>query len=364
MALLSTETRSTPRKAKVLIVDDSALVRQLLTRILGADPSIEVVGAAADPLIATEKIKQLDPDVITLDVEMPRMDGLDFLDRLMRLRPTPVLMVSSLTHKGADAMIRALELGAIDFVAKPKFDIADGLERLRDELCSKVKAARGANVSRRISASSAPATPAKRTGFRTTEAIVAIGASTGGVEALTHVLRSMPADGPAVLVTQHMPEGFTKSFAARLNGLCAMTVAEASDGARVLPGHVYIAPGSRHLRLSRSGANYVCAVKGSERVSGHCPSVDVLFQSVAECAGSNAIGAIFTGMGRDGAEGLLKMRKAGATTFGQDEATCVVYGMPRAAFEIGAVEIQVSIERMAASLLHACGQGSGRAIRV
>lgn len=358
------EAATTARKAKVLIVDDLALVRQLLTKILGADPGIEVVGAAADPLIAIEKIKKLDPDVITLDVEMPRMDGLEFLDRLMRLRPTPVLMVSSLTQRGADATIKALELGAIDFVAKPKFDLADGLAQLREELCGKVKAARGANVGRRTVPSTTAAPPLTRGSFKTTEAILAIGASTGGVEALTQVLKVMPADGPAVLVTQHMPEGFTKSFAARLDGLCAMTVAEASDGARVLPGHVYIAPGSRHLRLTRSGANYVCTVRGSERISGHCPSVDAMFHSVADAAGSNAIGAILTGMGRDGAEGLLKMRQAGALTFGQDEASCVVYGMPRAAFEMGAVETQVSIDRMAASLLQACTRGGGRVIRV
>lgn len=350
------------RKIRVLVIDDSALVRELLTRLLRSDPDIIVVDTASDPIIAREKIKRHNPDVITLDVEMPRMDGLEFLERLMRLRPMPVVMVSSLTHKGGDATVRALELGAVDFVGKPKFDLADGLSTMRAELCGKVKAAAQAKVEKRVAQTQS--TQLLGGGFTTTECIIAIGASTGGVEALTSILRVMPADSPAVLVTQHMPEGFTKSFATRLNSLTSTTVAEASDGCRVLPGHVYIAPGSKHLELTRSGANYVCKVQRTERVSGHCPSVDVMFDSVATAAGANAVGAILTGMGKDGAQGLLRMRRAGAHTLGQDEASCVVYGMPRAAQEIGAVEVQSPLEHMAQQILRACARESGRVIRV
>lgn len=355
---------TTRRKTRVLIIDDSALVREILSHLLSSDPDIEVLGRAADPLVAREMIRQLNPDVLTLDVEMPRMDGLEFLDRLMRLRPMPVVMVSSLTQRGADATIRALELGAVDFVSKPQVDLAKGLGNLRQELCSKVKAAGSARPRPRAASPAAKISPVSRGGgFSTTESIIAIGASTGGVEAIRQVLQAMPANSPAILITQHMPEGFTKSFAARLDGLCAMTVTEAQDGARVLPGHAYIAPGSRHLRLSRSGANYVCTVKGSERVSGHCPSVDVLFATVADAAGRNAVGAILTGMGRDGAEGLRKMRLSGARTFGQDEASCVVYGMPKVAFEVGAVETQVPIHRIAEELLGAV-KIAGKMIRI
>jgi two-component system chemotaxis response regulator CheB len=353
------------RQIRVVVVDDSALVRELLTRLLNSDPEIKVVDTAPDPLIAREKIKIHNPDVITLDVEMPRMDGLEFLDRLMRLRPMPVVMVSSLTQKGNDATLRALELGAVDFVSKPRFDLADGLSKLKSEICEKVKAAAQARVDRRQTQAASP--PARLQGFKgyaTTECIIAIGASTGGVEALTAVLHAMPADSPAIMVTQHMPEGFTKSFAARLDGMTATTVVEASEGIRVLPGHVYLAPGSRHLELVRSGANYVCRVKRTDRVSGHCPSVDVLFESVSIAAGANAVGVILTGMGKDGAEGMLRMRRAGARTFGQDEATCVVYGMPRAAFEIGAVEAQAPLGRIAENILKACSSDKGRVIRV
>ena len=349
---------------RVLVVDDSALVRELLSRLLRSDPSIKVVDVAPDPLIARDKIKQHNPDVITLDVEMPRMDGLEFLDRLMRLRPTPVVMVSSLTHKGADATVRALELGAVDFVGKPKFDLAEGLTKLRHELCEKVKAAAQARVGRRVNRPTAAMPIQGFKGLKTTEMIIAIGASTGGVEALTAVISTMPADSPAILVTQHMPEGFTRSFSTRLNGLTAMTVTEAADGDRILPGHVYIAPGSRHLELTRSGANYVCSVKRTDRVSGHCPSVDVMFSSVASIAGANAVGAILTGMGRDGADGLLRMRRAGARTLGQDEQSSIVYGMPRVAYECGAVESQLPLDKIAAQILRQCSSSDGRVIRV
>lgn len=352
------------KPVRVVVIDDSALVRELLTKLLNSDPAIRVVDTAPDPIVAREKIKQHNPDVLTLDVEMPRMDGLEFLDRLMRLRPMPVVMVSSLTHTGTDATLRALEIGAIDFVAKPRFDLADGLNKLRDELCAKVKAAAQARVSTRVRHAAA-STPLKGfNGLKSTEKIIALGASTGGVEALTEVISKMPADSPAILVTQHMPEGFTKSFSIRLNGLTAMKVVEASDRERVLPGHVYIAPGSRHLEITRSGANYVCSVIRTDRVSGHCPSVDVMFGSVATVVGANAVGAILTGMGKDGTDGLLRMRQAGARTIGQDEASSIVYGMPRAAFEAGAVEQQLPLDRIASQLLTFCSTSNGRLIRV
>lgn len=338
-------------RIRTLIVDDSTLVRQLLTSILSSDPQIEVVGTAADPLIAREKIKALNPDVITLDIEMPRMDGLEFLEKIMSLRPTPVVMISSLTQKGVDATMRALEIGAIDFVAKPTIDVTAGLDELAAEIIAKVKAAAQARVRarRRDPAPSGVAAVGMR--YASTDKVIAIGASTGGVESITTVLMDMPADAPGIVVTQHMPPQFTGSFARRLDNTCRIRVVEASDGTRVLPGHAYIAPGGTHLTLVRSGGTFVCRVGGTERVSGHCPSVDVLFSSVAETAAANAVGLILTGMGKDGAAGLLAMRKAGAHTIGQDEATSVVYGMPRVAFEIGAVEEQVDLDHAAGRVL-------------
>jgi two-component system chemotaxis response regulator CheB len=325
-------------RTRVLIVDDSALVRQMLTAILSDDPTIEVVGAASDPYVARDLIKSLNPDVVTLDIEMPRMDGLEFLEKIMTLRPMPVLMISSLTQKGADTAIRALELGAVDFIAK-------------------VKAAATARIRPRTAAHGQPRPVAASPGmgYVSTNKIVAIGASTGGVEALTAVLTTLPADAPGILITQHMPAHFTDSFARRLNSISAINISEAADGTRVLPGHAYIAPGGRHLRLARSGGNFICRVGGTERVSGHCPSVDVLFASVAEVAAQNAIGVILTGMGKDGAMGLMAMRKAGARTLGQTEASCVVYGMPRIAFEVGAVEAQIAIDSIARRILDLCG---------
>jgi len=334
----------------VLVVDDSALVRQMLTHLLDNDPEIKVVGSAADPYVARDKIKQLNPDVVTLDVEMPRMDGLEFLEKIMTLRPMPVVMVSSLTQQGADATIRALELGAVDFVAKPTADLAVGLEEQAAELVSKVKAAARATVRPRT-ARPAATTPVKAHGYLSTEKIFAIGASTGGVEALREVLAELPPDSPATLVTQHMPGGFTTSFANRLDGICAVSVREAADGDRALPGHVYIAPGEKHLELARSGANYICRLTDGPPVSGHKPSVDVLFRSVADKAAKNAVGIILTGMGRDGAAGMLELRQAGARTIGQDEKSCTVYGMPRAAMEAGAVEAQYPISHVAREML-------------
>ncbi len=349
---------------RVLIVDNSALMREMLRDILSSDPGIEVVGAVCDPLAARQKIKEVNPDVLTLDIEMPRMDGIAFLDKIMTLRPMPVVMVSSLTQEGAEPTLRALEAGAVDFVAKPALDLQAGMQDKRDELIAKVKAAARARVQKRAAVEAKAADAPRRADYSSTEKIVAIGASTGGVEATNHILQSMPADCPAILLTLHMPENFTASFARRLNNSCKIRVAEAKDGDRVLPGHAYVAPGSTHLRLGRSGANYVCAVRGKDRVSGHCPSVDVLFHSAADAAGKNAIGVILTGMGKDGAGGLLAMRRAGAQTLGQDEESCVVYGMPKSAHERGAVETEVPLTRMTEEILNRCTASGARHIRI
>lgn len=351
------------RQIRVLIVDDSALVRQMLGQLMETDPSISVVGAAPDPLIAREMIKSLNPDVVTLDIEMPRMDGLAFLDKIMRLRPMPVVMISSLTQKGADVALRALEMGAVDYVGKPTIGLVDGFAALRNEIVEKVKVAARANIRSRSNDQPA-ARPAASINYSSTEKLIAVGASTGGVEALQALLTAFPPDAPAILVTQHMPATFTEIFARRLDQLCAVSVTQAQDGERILPGHVYIAPGGLHLELARSGANYVCRVHDGAPVSGHRPSVDVLFQSVAKMAGSNSVGVILTGMGRDGASGLLEMRRAGASTIGQDEATCVVYGMPKAAFDLGAVEIELPIGRIPEQILHRCEAAIRRGVRV
>lgn len=355
-------------KTRVVVVDDSALVRSLLTEIINRQSDMEAIGAAPDPYAAREMIRALNPDVLTLDVEMPKMDGLDFLEKLMRLRPMPVVMVSTLTERGAEVTIRALELGAIDFVAKPKIGIASGLQELGTDICEKIRIASQARMHRHIQGArpvSAPAAPGGaassaagavlkgdvatargapgRFSRISTEKLIAIGASTGGTEAIREILVNLPFDSPAVLVTQHMPAGFTRSFAARLDSASKITVSEAVDGERALPGHAYIAPGDHHLRLVRSGANYVLAVDRGEPVNRHRPSVDVMFRSVAEAAGPNAIGVILTGMGKDGALGMLDMRNAGSYTLAQDEATCVVYGMPREAVAVGAVVESVAV---------------------
>jgi two-component system chemotaxis response regulator CheB len=340
-------------KVRVLVVDDSALMRQLLSGMMASDRDIEVVGAAPDPLVARQMIKELNPDVVTLDVEMPNMDGISFLEKIMRLRPMPVLMISSLTQQGAEATLQALELGAVDYIAKPRVDLQQGLAEKRAEIIEKVKIAAKARVRSSARAATRPAAPA-RAGFSTTERIVAIGASTGGVEALREVLCGLPADSPAVVVTQHMPAGFTTRFAERLDTLTQVTVQEAASGQRILPGHVYIAPGNWHLEVTRTGANYTCHLHDGSAVSGHRPSVDVLFRSVAASAGANAIGVILTGMGKDGAEGLKQMRTAGAATIGQNEATCIVYGMPKAAAALHATETELPIEKIAAAILDRC----------
>ncbi|WP_257169956.1 chemotaxis response regulator protein-glutamate methylesterase [Bradyrhizobium sp. SRS-191] len=348
---------------RVLVVDDSAFVRQVLTEILSSDPAIDVVGAAPNPIVARDMIKTLHPDVLTLDIEMPRMDGLAFLDKIMTLRPMPVLMISSLTQKGADTAVRALEMGAFDCVAKPVIGLVEGLPAMRNEIVSKVKAAATAKIRAR---SGEQVKPIQRPGvsYNSSEKIIAIGASTGGVEALQELLMAFPSDAPAAVVTQHMPAMFTASFAGRLNQLCAVTVKQAVSGERVLPGHVYIAPGGFHMELARNGANYVCRVHDEPAVSGHRPSVDVLFRSVSHAAGPNAIGVILTGMGRDGAVGLLEMRSAGAPTIGQDEASCVVYGMPKAARECGAVETELPLNKIADHVLRRCESLAGRGVRV
>ena len=339
------------RPVRVLVVDDSATMRGLIALALRRDPEIEVVGGAANPLEAREAIKALDPDVVTLDVEMPGMNGIEFLEKLMRLRPTPVVMVSSLTQRGAAVTLEALALGAVDCVGKPSGPVmADGF----GELAIKVKAAAKAKVRASLDA---PARPA-REHFSGSNVLVAIGASTGGVEALLTLLSGFPKNCPPTVVTQHMPANFTRSFAERLNRVCLPEVEEAWDGAPIEPGRVYIAPGGvAHLTIAgRDGA--VCRLVEEPAVSGHRPSVDVLFKSVAALRGARAAGVILTGMGRDGAEGLLAMRQAGARTFGQDEATCVVYGMPRAAFALGAVEREAPLEALADLTLDACQTGA------
>ncbi len=339
---------------RVLIVDDSAVVRQVLNEILSADPAIEVVGTAADPLLAREKIKRLNPDVLTLDVEMPRMDGLAFLENLMRLHPLPVVMVSSLTERGADTTLQALALGAVDFVSKPKFDVARGLDAYAEEIRSKVKMAARSRVRAIGSAPRRPlpqaASPA-HIGFRTTDRLIAIGASAGGTEALRVVLEAMPADAPAIVMTQHLPASFSTAFAERLDRHSAMSVREASDGEAILPGHAYLPAGGRHLRVIRDGARWRCRVDDSAPVNLHKPAVDVLFRSVASSAGANVIGAILTGMGEDGARGLLEMKQAGAPTLAQDEASSVVWGMPGSAVRLGAADEVVALDRIAERIL-------------
>ena len=334
-------------RIKVLIVDDSALVRQLLTEIFSQDKAIEVVGTAQDPLVARNKIKELNPDVLTLDVEMPRMDGLTFLSNLMRLRPMPVVMVSSLTQKGADVTLSALELGAVDFVGKPAA-LGRGLEDYAEEIIGKVKVAAGVHVRAIRHAlitpmevtvnQSADAVIEKKPmkHFRTTEKIVALGASTGGTEATAEVLRMLPSHFPGMIISQHLPAAFSESYAQRLNKICRMHVKLAEHGEQIIPGHVYISPGTHHMLVKRDGARYVCALNDGPPVNRHRPSVDVMFRSVAQNAGSNALGIILTGMGADGASGLKEMRDTGAYTIAQDEDSSVVWGMPGEAVKQGA----------------------------
>jgi two-component system chemotaxis response regulator CheB len=345
-------------KTRVVVVDDSALVRSLLTEIINKQPDMECIGAAADPFVAREMIRELNPDVITLDVEMPRMDGIDFLGKLMRLRPMPVVMVSTLTEQGADVTLRALELGAVDFVAKPKIGVADGLKLLAHEITDKVRIAAKAHLRRAVvpaagGVANAPRViaPPASIGRLSTEKIIFIGASTGGTEATKEVLMNLPADCPAVVITQHMPQGFTKSYAARLDGVCKVRVAEARDGERILPGHAYIAPGGLHLSVERSGSNYIARVRDGDPVNRHKPSVEVLFKSAARVVGPNALGLMLTGMGADGATAMREMRDAGSYNFVQDEASCVVFGMPREAIAAGAAHEILPLTQIASKLI-------------
>lgn len=342
----------TQGNVKVLVVDDSATMRSMIASVLNADPNITVIGSAGDPLEARSAIKQLNPDVITLDVEMPNMNGLEFLEKIMRLRPMPVIMVSTLTSKGADASLAALELGAFDCVGKPALSdanpFADLSAKVKQAAMSKVQVA---SVTGAASASGT-GTSTVADNFRPSSKVVAIGASTGGVDALITVLSNYPRNCPPTVITQHMPETFTASFAARLDRLCKPKVAEATDGAVIQPGQVYLAPGgSRHLEIT-GGTSLRCRLRESGTVNGHRPSVDVLFESVAATCGRRAAGVILTGMGRDGAAGLLKMRQAGASTIGQNENTCVVYGMPKVAMDIGAVETQLPLRRIGEEILN------------
>ncbi|MGE5466425.1 MAG: protein-glutamate methylesterase/protein-glutamine glutaminase [Ignavibacteria bacterium] len=351
---------------KVLIVDDSALMRAMLTEIIGGAPDLQVVGTAPDALTAREMIKALNPDVLTLDVEMPKMDGLAFLDRLMRLRPMPVVMISSLTERGSETTLQALEMGAVDFVAKPRAENAALLQSYAEEIRDKIRAARGAQL-KKVSAGLAPAAaprPASAPAAAPAETasaglsarlladtVIAIGASTGGTEAIKDVLVGLPKDVPGIVMTQHMPESFTGSFARRLDSLCRVRVIESQGGERIEPGCAYLAPGHSHLLVKRVGGHYVTELSKADPVNRHRPSVDVLFRSVAEQVRNHALGVILTGMGKDGAQGMLEMRKAGAWNIGQDEASCVVYGMPREAANVGAVEEVAPLPEIAARIL-------------
>ena len=346
-----------PGRVRVLIIDDSALVRQVLSDILSEDPMIEVVGTAADPLIARDKIKQLNPDVLTLDVEMPRMDGLTFLQNLMRLRPMPVVMVSSLTEAGAQVTLDALALGAVDFVTKPKLDIQRGLTGYGQDLREKIKQAARARVAR-LQPAGGPAQPSAIK-YRTTDRLIAIGASTGGTEAIRMLLETMPADAPAIVITQHIPAAFSKPFAERLDRHSKMTVVHAEDDMPLLAGHAYVAPGGLHLRVQRSGARWRCRLGDDDPIRRHRPSVDAMFESVASAAGANASAALLTGMGDDGARGLLALRKAGAATIVQDEASSVVWGMPGAAYTLGAAQQVLPLDQITDALLASTTQGPG-----
>lgn len=357
-------------KLKVLIVDDSALIRKVLAEILSSDPGIEVVGAAADPYIAREKIKKLNPDVITLDVEMPKMDGITFLRNLMRLRPMPVVMISTLTESGADITLQALELGAVDFVAKPRLDVNEAIKNYSEEIIEKVKMAAqvpvevlarrseqlaGSTSDRKNITSPALITGSTSSGFlKTTDKIIAIGSSTGGTEAVKDVLMTLPPDICGIVVSQHIPGAFSRSFANRLNDLTPLNVMEAKDGDQLRPGSVFIAPGDRHLVIKRSGAKYFCHLDDGPEVNRHKPSVDVMFRSVAQCAGPNAMGIMLTGMGADGAQGMLEMRQQGAFNVAQDEKSSVVWGMPGAAVKLDAVDKIVSLGKIAREIIEYC----------
>lgn len=363
---------------KVLIVDDSALVRKMLNEMLSADPAIEVIGTASDPFDAREKIKLLKPDVLTLDVEMPKMDGVTFLKNLMRLHPLPVVMVSTLTEKGADVTFEAMDLGAVDFVTKPKIDLAHTFADYATEICTKVKTASlvrksslerqysryVANQGHRPAIAKTQSVPEKLTTdaviqkvgfsskhFRTTDKIIALGASTGGTEAIKEVLMRMPASAPGMVITQHIPEAFSLPFAKRMDSMSKMTVFHAEDGQQILPGHVYIAPGNKHLMVVRDGARYICRLNDGPPVNRHKPAVDVMFRSVVQNVGPNAIGVLLTGMGADGAVGMKELQEVGAPTIIQDEKSSVVWGMPGEAFKLGAADHVLSLDKIPEKIL-------------
>ncbi len=354
---MPTESRHVPalnasaaRKIKVLIIDDSALMRTLLTEIINGQPDLTAVGAVADPIMARQMIRLLNPDVLTLDVEMPRMDGLEFLGRLMTLRPMPVLMVSSLTARGAESTLRAIELGAVDYVTKPKLNIERGVRQSGQEIVDKIRIAAKAKLPT-TTLSTTPRLAAVGNYRASAEKLIIIGASTGGIEAVKTLLMKLPPDSPGVLIAQHMPAGFTSGFANRLGSLCRIKVKEAVDGEQVLPGHAYIAPGGRHLAIDKCGTNYITRILDTHPVNRHRPSVEVLFKSAAKHAGPNVLGVMLTGMGKDGASAMLEMKFAGAYNVAQDEASCVVFGMPREAIAMGAINVVLPLVEIAGHLL-------------
>lgn len=339
---------------KVLVVDDSALVRSLLAEIISKTPGLELVGAAPDAFVARDMVNQFRPDVITLDVEMPRMDGLAFLEKLMAARPTPVVMISTLTEEGADATLRALELGAIDFLPKPKLGVSEGIREYSELIVEKIIAAAGVRVkplqkNNRPEISSTEKTISKQ--LQSTEKIIAIGASTGGTEAIKDLLVQFPSAVPGIVMTQHMPPGFTRTYAERLNKCTRLHVVEAKGGERILPGHAYLAPGGHHLVVARSGADYIVKLSDAEPLHRHRPAVDVMMESVAKVGGKNVIGVLLTGMGKDGAQGMLDIKNHGGFTFAQDEASCVVYGMPKEAVTMGGVDQTVELSKMGDAIL-------------
>lgn len=350
---------SEDNKIKVLVVDDSALVRQILKEILDSDSEIEVVGSASDPLIARDKIKSLKPDVITLDIEMPKMDGITFLRNLMRLRPMPVIMISTLTEKGADVTLEALEIGAIDYVAKPKVDLRENLAAFSSDIIAKVKSAASANLRRKEALSEAEKQPplvANRS-FKFTSRLIAIGSSTGGPEALKEVLMRLPADCPPVLIAQHIPEAFSGPFARRMDNCSHVTVCEAEDGQLIESGHVYVAPGHSHLRIAKSPNGLVCRLGQDEPINRHRPSVEALFDSVAEHVNKKAVAVMMTGMGADGADAMKRLRESGAYCIAQDERTSVVWGMPGEAVKRGAVDEQQPLEKIAERVVELVSKG-------
>ncbi len=353
-------------KIKVLIVDDSALVRSMLTEILSASSEIIVIGTARDPLDAREKIKKFNPDVITLDVAMPKMDGITFLKNLMRLRPMPVVMISTLTEKGSDVTLEALEIGAVDYVEKPKINFKEDFNLYADEIIEKIKIASTANVKeydsnscfhKRLSGDhSTKFEVGKKIKFTRTNKIIAIGASTGGVEAIGELLSRLPAHSPAIIISQHIPYDFSKSFAERMNRSCELNVCIPNDGDVILPGNVYVAPGNMHLLVEKYGNDYICKLNDGEPVNRHKPSVDVMFRSISKNVGSNAIGILLTGMGSDGAQGLLEMRQSGATNIAQDEESSVVWGMPGSAYKMGAVDKLMPLNKIPNELMRICNK--------